>query len=158
MRANESNTGTLQSLAIEVEQLPAASQFAIFAMRVWFSAMRQKIPLEQALGRLFQDFHCHSGLALFDECMVIAAMSAPKPLTIGCCPSNPNVVADEALMLSCFRALENGSTEKAEKIIACVLMTPMARAFCRPAAQLVQLLNRSELNFMPSQPLSLVKR
>ena len=117
MQAGRSNNETPTPYKTEVEQLPAASQFAIFAMRVWNSAARQKIPVEQALGRLFADFSCQPALALFDECMLIGAMSAITPLTIGCCPSNPKVVADETALLSCFRALENAQTETAETII-----------------------------------------
>jgi hypothetical protein len=156
MQAGRSNNETPTPYKTEVEQLPAASQFAIFAMRVWNSAARQKIPVEQALGRLFADFSCQPALALFDECMLIGAMSAIKPLTIGCCPSNPKVVADETALLSCFRALENTQTETAETIIAEIVMKPMAKAYCRPAAEFVRYLNQSGLTFVATKKLSVV--
>lgn len=157
MQADRSDHQALKPATAKIEQLPAASQFTVFAMRVWSSAMRQKIPLDHALGRLFTDFSCQPALTLFDECMVIAALSAPKPMTLGCCPSNPNVVADEVIVLSCLRAIENKSTAKAETIIAQVVMQPMARTFCRPAAEFVQHLNTSGLSFVKSPRLSLVE-
>ena len=157
MQAERSDHPALKPATAKIEQLPAASQFTVFAMRVWSSAMRQKIPLDHALGRLFTDFSCQPALTLFDECMVIAALSAPTPMTLGCCPSNPNVVADEVIVLSCLRAIENKSTAKAETIIAKVVMQPMARTFCRPAAEFVQHLNTSGLSFVNSPRLSLVE-
>ena len=158
MQADRSDHPALKPATAKIEQLPAASQFTVFAMRVWSSAMRQKIPLDHALGRLFTDFSCQPALTLFDECMVIAAMSAPTPMTLGCCPSNPNVVADEVIVLSCLRAIENKSTAKAETIIAQVVMQPMTRTFCRPAAEFVQHLNASRLSFVKRPRLSLVER
>lgn len=158
MQADRSDHQALKPATAKIEQLPAASQFTVFAMRVWSSAMRQKIPLDHALGRLFTDFNCQPALTLFDECMVIAAMSAPTPMTLGCCPSNPNVVADEVIVLSCLRAIENKSISKAETIIAQVVMQPMARTFCRPAAEFVQHLNTSGLSFVKSPRLSLVEQ
>ena len=157
MRPERTEHTKLNKRVNAVEKLPAASQFTVFAMRVWSSAMRQKIPLDHALGRLFTDFSCQPALTLFDECMVIAALSAPKPMTLGCCPSNPNVVADEVIVLSCLRAIENKSTAKAETIIAQVVMQPMDRTFCRPAAEFVQHLNTSGLSFVKSPRLSLVE-
>ena len=156
MRPERTEHTKLNKRVNAVEKLPAASQFTVFAMRVWSSAMRQKIPLDHALGRL-SPTSLSTALTLFDECMVIAALSAPTPMTLGCCPSNPNVVADEVIVLSCLRAIENKSTAKAETIIAKVVMQPMARTFSRPAAEFVQHLNTSGLSFVKSPRLSLVE-
>jgi hypothetical protein len=156
MRKVRSETKFLKPKSISVETLGAAGQFSIFATRVWSSASKQKMPIEDALDRLFTDFRCFPALKLFDECMVVATVSAMKSITIGCCPSNPMVVADEAVLLDCFHELERGNPERAESVIEQIVIKPMARTYCRPAEEFVQCLNRSGLSFTPKSNLSLV--
>ena len=44
---------------------------SIFAIRVWSSAAKQRMPIEHALRRFFNDFRCGPALPLFDECMAL---------------------------------------------------------------------------------------
>ena len=142
--------------AAEVESLAAAGQFSVFAIRVWSSAAKQKMPVDQALGRLFDDFRCQSALQLFDECMALVAVSATRKIEIGCCPSNAYVVADEGMLLASFEALERGNTDKAEAVIGKVIISPLVKAFCRSAQMYVQNLNSAGLSFVRPVNLSVV--
>ena len=142
--------------AVEVESLAAAGQFSVFAIRVWSSAAKQKMPVDQALGRLFDDFRCQSALQLFDECMALVAVSATRKIEIGCCPSNAYVVADEGMLLASFEALERGNTDKAEAVIGKVIISPLIKAFCRSAQMYVQNLNSAGLSFVRPVNLSVV--
>tara|TARA_B100001057_G_scaffold169440_1_gene170202 strand:- start:145 stop:621 length:477 start_codon:yes stop_codon:yes gene_type:complete len=142
--------------AAEVESLAAAGQFSVFAIRVWSSAAKQRMPVDQALGRLFDDFRCQSALQLFDECMALVAVSATRKIEIGCCPSNAYVVADEGMLLASFEALERGNTDKAEAVIGKVIISPLIKAFCRSAQMYVQNLNSAGLSFVRPVNLSVV--
>ena len=142
--------------AVEIESLSAAGQFSVFAIRVWSSAAKQRMPIDKALGRLFDDFKCQSGLPLFDESMALLAVSAIRKIEIGCCPSNLYVVADEGILLRCFEALERRNIGKAEEIISEVIISPLTRAFCRSAQMYVQSLNTAGLRFMRPVNLSVV--
>ena len=101
-----SNKSSEKVNAAEVETLAAAGQFSVFAIRVWSSAAKQRMPIDHALGRFFNDFRCGPALQLFDECMSLLAASATRKVEIGCCPSNMYVVADENILLNCFAALD----------------------------------------------------
>ena len=142
--------------AAEVESLAAAGQFSVFAIRVWSSAAKQRMPVDQALGRLFDDFRCQSALQLFDECMALVAVSATRKIEIGCCPSNAYVVADEGMLLACFEAVERGNTDKAEAVVGKVIISPLIKAFCRSAQMYVQNLNSAGLSFVRPVNLSVV--
>ena len=142
--------------AAEVESFAAAGQFSVFAIRVWSSAAKQRMPVDQALGRLFDDFRCQSALQLFDECMALVAVSATRKIEIGCCPSNAYVVADEGMLLASFEALERGNTDKAEAVIGKVIISPLIKAFCRSAQMYVQNLNSAGLSFVRPVNLSVV--
>ena len=142
--------------AAEVESLAAAGQFSVFAIRGWSSAAKQRMPVDQALGRLFDDFRCQSALQLFDECMALVAVSATRKIELGCCPSNAYVVADEGMLLASFEALERGNTDKAEAVIGKVIISPLIKAFCRSAQMYVQNLNSAGLSFVRPVNLSVV--
>ena len=100
MHEVSSDKPSAQANAVEIETLAAAGQFSIFAIRVWSSAAKQRMPIEHALGRFFNDFRCGPALPLFDECMALLAVSAIRKVEIGCCPSNMYVVADEDIFIA----------------------------------------------------------
>lgn len=151
-----SNKPSEQADAVEIETLAAAGQFSVFAIRVWSSAAKQRMPIEHALGRFFNDFRCDPALQLFDECMALLAVSAIRKVEIGCCPSNMYVVADENILLRCFAALERGNTDKAEEIIGEVIISPLTKTFCRSAQLYVQHLSNAGLGFTRPVNLSVV--
>ena len=153
-----SHNPSAQANAVEIETLAAAGQFSIFAIRVWSSAAKQRMPIDHALGRFFSDFRCGPALQLFDECMALLAVSATRKVEIGCCPSNIYVVADESILLRCFAALERGTTDKAEEIIGEVIISPLTKAFCRSAQLYVQHLSDAGLGFTRPINLSVVNK
>ena len=153
-----SHNPSAQTNAVEIETLAAAGQFSIFAIRVWSSAAKQRMPIDHALGRFFNDFRCGPALQLFDECMALLAVSAIRKVEIGCCPSNMYVVADENILLRCFAALERGTTDKAEEIIGEVIISPLTKAFCRSAQLYVQHLSNAGLGFIRPVNLSVVNK
>ncbi len=151
-----SNKSSEQANAGEVETLAAAGQFSVFAIRVWSSAAKKRMPIDHALRRFFSDFRCGPALQLFAECMALLAVSAIRKVEIGCCPSNMYVVADENILLRCFAALERGTTDKAEEIIGEVIISPLTKAFCRSAQLYVQHLSDAGLAFTRPVNLSVV--
>ena len=153
-----SNKSSEQANAAEVETLAAAGQFSIFAIRVWSSAAKQRMPIDHALGRFFSDFRCGPALQLFDECMALLAVSAIRKVEIGCCPSNMYVVADENILLNCFAALERENMSRAEEIIGQVIISPLTQMFCRSALLYVQHLSKAGLGFTRPVNLSVVNK
>lgn len=151
-----SDKPSAQANAVEIETLAAAGQFSVFAIRVWSSAAKQRMPIERALGRFFDDFKCGPALHLFDECMALLAVSAIRKIEIGCCPSNMYVVADEDILLRCFAALERRNTDKAEETIGEVIISPLTKTFCRSAQLYVQHLSNAGLGFIRPVKLSVV--
>ena len=149
-----SNKSSEKVNAAEVETLAAAGQFSVFAIRVWSSAAKQRMPIDHALGRFFNDFRCGPALQLFDECMSLLAASATRKVEIGCCPSNMYVVADENIPLNCFAALERENTSTAEGIIGEVINSRLTKAFCRSAKLYVQHLSKAGLGF--TRPVTLL--
>ena len=145
-----------EEYSLEVDTLGPAAQFSIFAVRVWSSAAKQKLSMDYALGQLFRDFRCTEVLGTFDECMSLIAVSALRPINIGCCPSNRYVVGDEAMMLNCFRALERDDPEAALAEIDQVMIHSLKPTFCRIAKRYVLHLNKMGLNFRAQNKLSLV--
>ena len=156
MHEVSSDKPSAQANAVEIETLAAVGQFSIFAIRVWSSAAKQRMPIEHALRRFFNDFRCSPALPLFDECMALLAVSAIRKVEIGCCPSNMYVVADEDILLRCFAALERGTTDKAEKIIGEIIISPLTKTFCRSALLYVQHLSDAGLAFTRPVNLSVI--
>ena len=90
--------------------------------------------------------------------MTLLAVTPTSQIKIGCCSANTHLVGEDATLLACLKAIENKSTAKAETIIAQVVMRPMAKTFCRPAAEFVQHLNTLGLSFVKNPRLSLVQQ
>ena len=153
LRRNDSGQPTLKP---KVDSLGAAAQLSIFAIRVWSSAAHHKLPLEDALGNIFADFHCTEVLSVFDECMTLLAVAALRKVNIGCCPSNKYVVGDETAVLQCFRELELGDNNSAMAEMDGIIISSLKPTFCRTAQTYVKHLNRSGLVFKTPNILSLV--
>lgn len=140
----------------KVDLLGDAAQFSIFAIRVWSSATYQKIPIEKALGNVFEDFCSLKVLGTFDECMTLMAVAALRKVTIGCCPSNKYVIGDEAAVLNCLRELERRNTHSAIDKIDGIIISALKPTFCKTAQTYVEELNNSGLFFRSPNTLSLV--
>ena len=140
----------------KIDLLGDAAQFSIFAIRVWSSATYQKIPIEKALGGVFEDFCGLKVLDTFDECMSLMAVAALREVSIACCPSNEYVVGDEAAVLNCFRELECHNTHSAIDKMDGIILSALKPTFCTTAEPFVEQLNNSGLFFGSPNTLSLV--
>jgi hypothetical protein len=90
-----------------IEALPFASQFAIWAARIWVTALKSAQPFETLSGNTFRQFNLSEAQRSLDEFFLIVAHAADRQIDIRCTRCR-YVSADEMVFHRALAAVQNG--------------------------------------------------
>ena len=92
----------------QVDQLPFAAQFIIWAVRTWVTAFKQQRGLDRETVDGFARFNLQQSAMALDEVMSIVAVSAERMIDIRCVKCRM-VSEDEAILVNAVAAVQAGA-------------------------------------------------
>lgn len=91
-----------------IDSLPFASQFAIWSVRVWVTALKLEQPFEAISGNTFRRFDLMPAQEILDELMLIVANGASRQIDIRCLKCS-HVSPDEMLFHDALADAQRGA-------------------------------------------------
>lgn len=127
-----------------IESLPFASQFAIWAVRSWVTALKLEQPFEAVSGDTFRRFDLLDAQQALNEVFMIVAHAAGRQIDIRCMKCR-YVSPDEMIFHQALAAAQSGRAFDAYNELRQWLAPAAARIAFNALARLGELLARAKL-------------
>lgn len=127
-----------------IEALPFASQFAIWAARIWVTALKSEQPFETLSGNTFRQFNLVEAQRSLDELFMIVAHAADRQIDIRCTRCR-YVSADEMVFHQALAAIQNGLAFQAYNELRQWLPAAAARIAFNPLTRLGTTMAQAQL-------------
>lgn len=112
---DDSFTPHAQGNVIATRTLAAPQQFLLWGLRIWVQGLKRRTDVGPTLREGFDLAGCPEGVAALDRWLGAAALTARRSLDVRC-PRCPAISQDEALLINCVAAAQDGR-------MACVVRT-----------------------------------
>ncbi|WP_374653292.1 hypothetical protein [Dongia sp.] len=156
MAANDNHcTDHAEPAAIQIEQLPFAAQFAIWAARAWVTALKLDQPFSAVSHGTFERFDLDEAENDLDALFSIVAHSASRQIDIRCLKCS-HVSPDEMLFQQAVAAVQGEDSLAAYEALRAWLPPAAARTGLRALTSFANRLSQRELRL--SKPLSSAPR
>lgn len=140
---------------IRTTALSNGSQLFVWSARNWAYAARSRHCVMRALISRYQALGCMDALQLIDECMVLLAAAAFRPVCIHN-PEDSEISRDEYSLVLVLQALQRNKADVAQAELSPMIAGRLNHTFRRAAADYVDVLGAADLSCVGVRALNLV--
>jgi len=140
---------------IRTSALSQGSALFVWSAREWAYAARSRQCVMRALISRYQGLGCMQAIQLIDECMMLLAAAAFRPVCIHN-PQDSEISRDEYSLVLVLQALQRNQPDVAQAELSPLIAGRLNHTFRRAAADYVEVLRAAELSCVGVRALNLV--